>query len=115
MFERRDEKLLPRNKFLIRVAKYLMLSLLLIVASLIAGITGYMALEGLGFVDAFLNSAMIMGGMGPVNMLHNDSAKVFAGFYALWCGYVELVAVGIFAAPIAHRILHSFHLEGRST
>ncbi len=113
MFEHRGEKLLPRGKFIMRVLKYLLLSMALISASMVAGILGYMSLEGLGLVDAFLNSAMIMGGMGPVNTLHSDAAKVFAGFYALWCGFVELVAVGIFAAPIAHRVLHRFHLEGK--
>ena len=112
MFEHRNEVLLPRSKFLVRVLKYLGLSLALITASMLVGILGYMRLEGMGLVDAFLNSAMIMGGMGPVNPLTNDSAKLFAGFYALWCGFVELVAVGIFAAPIAHRVLHRFHLEG---
>ncbi len=111
-FERRGEKLLPRKAFVSRVVKYTLLSLALVVASLLVGILGYTQLGGLSLVDAFLNSAMIMGGMGPVNVLSNDSAKLFAGFYALWCGFVELVAVGIFAAPIVHRLLHRFHLEG---
>ena len=70
-----------------------------------------MGFEGLSFVDAFLNSSMLMGGMGPVNQLQTDAGKVFAGFYALYCGLIELVAIGIFAAPIVHRFLHYFHLE----
>jgi hypothetical protein len=113
MFEHAGEKLLPRDKFFLRMAKYLLLSLSLIAASMVAGMVGYMSLGGLGLVDAFMNSAMIMGGMGPVDLLRSDSAKIFAGLYALWCGFVELIAVGIFAAPIAHRVLHRFHLEGR--
>ncbi len=111
-FEHYTEKLLPRNAFIKRVLKYLSLSLLLILGSLVAGIVGYSRFEQLSLTDAFLNSAMIMGGMGPVNALHTDSGKIFAGIYALWCGFVELVAVGIFAAPIVHRLLHRFHLEG---
>jgi hypothetical protein len=49
--------------------------------------------------------------MGPVNTLHSDAGKLFAGFYALYCGMVFLIAVAIFLAPIFHRFLHRFHLE----
>ena len=61
---------------------------------------GYIAFEGYSWVDSFLIASMLMGGMGPVGELHTAAGKVFAGFYALYCGLVELVAVGIFAAPI---------------
>jgi hypothetical protein len=54
---------------------------------------------------------MLMGGMGPVGALHTDAGKIFAEMYALYCGLIELVAIGIFAAPIVHRFLHHFHLE----
>jgi hypothetical protein len=54
-----------------------------------------------------------MGGMGPIGELHTDAGKIFAGVYALYCGLVELVAFGIFAAPIFHRFMHHFHLEGK--
>jgi hypothetical protein len=111
MFERHNEKLLPRRQFLRRVLKYTLFSLGLIAASLIIGIIGYHAFEGLSWVDSFLNAAMLMGGMGPVNSLHTDAGKVFAGFYALYCGLVLLVAVAVFAAPFVHRVLHHFHLE----
>jgi hypothetical protein len=75
---------------------------------------GYVVFEGYSWVDSFLNASMLMGGMGPVGELHTGAGKVFAGFYALYCGLVELVAVGIFAAPIVHRFLHHFHLEGQN-
>ena len=111
MFERHHEKLLPRNKFLKRVIKYALLSVVLLVASLIAGMVGYHVFEGLSWVDSFLNAAMLMGGMGPVAPLHTVGGKIFAGIYALYCGMVLLIAVAIFAAPIFHRFLHRFHLE----
>ncbi len=63
------------------------------------------------WTDAFLNAAMLMGGMGPVTVLQTESGKLFAGLYALYCGLVELIAVGVFAAPIVHRFLHRFHIE----
>ena len=83
----------------------------LIGGSLVLGMVGYHFLEGLSWIDAFLNAAMLMGGMGPLAPLTTDAGKLFAGLYALYCGLVLLISVGIFAAPIFHRFLHHFHLE----
>jgi hypothetical protein len=115
MFERHHEKLLPRRKFYKRVLKYALISLALIVVSLVIGMIGYSTLEGLSAVDAFLNAAMLMGGMGPVNDPQTAGGKVFAGIYALFCGMVLLIALAIFATPIVHRFLHHFHLETEKT
>ncbi len=111
MFEHHHEKLLPRHLFIRRVIKYALISLGLILASLVIGMIGYHTLEGLSWVDSFLNAAMLMGGMGPVNALRTSNGKIFAGIYALYCGLVEIIAIGIFAAPIFHRFLHHFHME----
>ncbi len=110
-FERYHEGLLPRRAFLRRLTKFALISLALIVFSLLVGVVGYRLTESMTWVDAFLNSAMLMGGMGQVNALATDGGKIFAGVYALYCGLVELIAVGIFAAPIVHRFLHHLHLE----
>ncbi len=115
MFERHHEKILPINKFLIRVIKYGLVSIGIILISLLIGMVGYHTFEGLSWIDAFLNSAMLMGGMGPVAVLKTEAGKVFAGVYALYCGMVLLIAVAIFAAPIFHRFLHHFHLEADSS
>jgi hypothetical protein len=73
---------------------------------------GYHWLEGLSWLDAYLNAAMILGGMGPVAELHTASGKVFAGAYALFSGVVFLVGMGLLLAPVVHRALHRFHLDG---
>ncbi len=113
-FERYHERLLPRRKFLRRLAKFALISLFLVVVSLIIGMVGYSLTENMTWVDAFLNSGMLMGGMGQVTTLNTSGGKIFAGFYALYCGLVELVAVGVFAAPIIHRFLHSLHVEPKT-
>ncbi len=115
LFEHHHENLLPRKKFLIRLIKYAFISIGVIAFSLIIGMIGYHQLEGLSWIDSFLNAAMLMGGMGPVNVLHTQTGKAFAGIYALYCGMVLLIAVGILAAPIVHRFLHHFHLENEKT
>ena len=113
MFEKRMEALLPRSKFFLRLVKFALIAICIVIVSLFIGILGYMQTERLSVIDAFLNAAMLMGGMGPVNTLHTDSAKLFAGVYAMYCGFIVLVSVGIFFTPIFHRLLHRFHIEGK--
>lgn len=88
-------------------------SLALIIASLFLGMLGYHYYEDLPWRDAFLNAAMLLGGMGPVESPHTDGGKLFAGLYALYAGLVFLVAAGVIVAPALHRMLHLFHWEER--
>jgi Co/Zn/Cd efflux system component len=82
-----------------------------IAASLAIGMAGYHGLERLSWLDSFLNAAMLLGGMGPLAVLQTDAGKLFAGCYALYCGLVVIAVAGIVLAPVAHRVLHRFHLE----
>ena len=75
------------------------------------GMAIYHWVEGLPWADAFLNAAMLLGGMGPVDQLHTTTGKWLAGFYALFAGIVFLVLAGVMLAPVIHHVLHRFHLE----
>jgi hypothetical protein len=86
-------------------------SAVLIAASLFAGMVGYHDFEHLSWLDAFLNASMLLGGMGPVTNPVTPVGKLFAGTYALYCGLVVIIVAGIVLAPVAHRVLHRFHLE----
>ena len=114
MFEHRAKPLLPRKVFLLRVLRSLALAFGIIGVSLGLGIFGYHFFAGLSWVDALLNAAMILTGMGPVNELHTSGAKFFASLYALFSGVVFLTAVAVLLAPVMHRFLHQFHLESES-
>src|SRR5512133_3745562 len=109
MYERRTMPPIPLRRFLRRLANHVLVATGLVAASLAAGMAGYAAFERLGWLDAFLNAAMLMGGMGPVDPPRTDAGKLFAGLYALYCGLVFLISTGIAAAPVFHRILHRFH------
>ena len=111
MYERYDAPLLSRRAFARRVLKQVGLAVIVLAGSLVVGLAGYMGLAGLNVVDAFLNSAMILGGMGPVDQLPTDGAKIFAGLYALYAGIVFLVIAGVILAPFLHRVLHALHLS----
>lgn len=112
-FEHRAQPLIPSHEFLMRLAHSGLLSLVLIGFSLFIGMLGYHGFEALGWLDAFLNAAMLLGGMGPVNVPLTDAGKLFAGLYALYCGLAVILVAGLMLAPVAHRILHRFHMEGR--
>lgn len=99
--------------FLRRVGRYAIAAILLVSGSWLIGILGYRAFEHMSWIDATLNAAMILGGMGPVNPLQTDAGKLFASFYALFSGIIFLVSVGVLVVPIFHRILHHFHLESK--
>jgi hypothetical protein len=110
MYERHTARLLTPAEFLTRMVRHGVVVLILIVVSLFMGMAGYVYLAGLSWIDAFVNAAMLLGGMGPVDRMDNTSAKLFAGVYALYCGIVFIASAGILVAPVAHRILHRLHL-----
>ena len=103
-----------RRPFYHRFLLALGLSSGLIGFSLGLGILGYHFIAGFNWVDSLLNGAMILTGMGPVNTLSSDAAKLFASAYALFSGLVFITATGILLAPIFHRVLHRFHLEEKN-
>lgn len=83
----------------------------LVAVALALGALGYHTLADLPWLDAFLNAAMILTGMGPVNPVVRPAAKVFAIFYALLSGVFFLTMVAVLLAPALHHFLHRFHLE----
>ena len=111
MFERRHEKLAPVSVFVKRVLASLGISVALIAFALAIGISGYHWLAEFGWVDSLLEASMILGGMGPVNPLTNDAAKIFASAYALFSGLIFIAVLGVVLSPIAHRFLHKFHID----
>jgi hypothetical protein len=110
-FEHKDERLAPLSVFLRRWFRYMGFSVVLLAGALAAGISGYHWIAGLGWVDSLLNASMILGGMGPVAPLETRAAKLFAAFYALFSGLVFIILMGIVLAPLAHRMMHKFHLD----
>ena len=109
MYEPRHRPPISRDRFLRRLAGHFALAAGFVLVSLLIGMAGYGAFERLGWRDAFLNAAMLLGGMGPVETPQTPAGKVFAGLYALYCGLVALVAAAIMLAPAVHRMLHLFH------
>jgi len=98
-------------KFVSHLWANVQLALALLGASLVAGMAGYHWLAPMSWINAFLNASMLLGGMGPVDPLTNDAAKLFAGAYALYCGVVFIATAGLVIAPVGTHVLHRFHLD----
>ena len=112
MFEHKQEKVAPLSLFAQRMLYAVGVSLGLVLPALGIGIAGYHWINQLDWVDSLLEASMILGGMGPVNPLRSNAAKIFASGYALFSGLVLIGVMGIILTPITHRVLHKFHAEG---
>lgn len=111
MYEHRSHQVLSAHRFAFRMLVNLLASSLIIALSLVVGIWGYEHFERLRLREAFLNSAMLLGGMGPVKTDLSPGGEVFAGFYALYSGLVFIVTAGVLLAPVVHRLLHTVHCD----
>ncbi len=112
-FEHSNAPLASRRQYHRRLLRNGFSGASLLAAGLLSGMVGYHCFERLGWLDAYLNAAMILSGMGPVTTPVTTGGKLFAGAYAIFSGVAFLTTVGIFLAPVVHRFLHRFHLEQR--
>jgi len=112
-FERRHEPLASPQRFSTRLLRNGMWAAIVVLGWLAIGTAGYAMFEGLPLIDAYLNAAMILSGMGPVDILKESGAKIFAGLYAIFSGMLIFGIAGLALAPVFHRVLHRFHVEER--
>jgi hypothetical protein len=113
MYETRNDAPLPRHRFQRRLAQHVAIALGIIMVSLGLGMWGYCGFEHLSALDGFLNAAMLLGGMGPVNAPVTSAGKLFAGCFALYAGLVFIVTAALLFTPLLHRLMHRFHWDDR--
>ena len=110
VYEHHTQPVITHRQWLLRMARSVWCSAVIVAIALLIGVLGYHTLGHLAWVDAFLEASMILGGMGPVAPLTNDAIKIFAALYALFSGLVLLSTMGILLTPLMHRILHT-HMQ----
>ena len=111
MFESLQQPLASRQIFLRRQATAFGMTLVIVAISLAFGAAGYHYTCGLPWIDATLNAAMILTGMGPVDTIKTTGGKLFATFYALYSGVAFLTMTAVLVAPVIHRAFHRFHMD----
>jgi hypothetical protein len=104
---------LPISLFIIKLSRNIVVGLLIILLSLGLGMLGYHHFEKMTWIDAYVNAAMILSGMGPVSQLETEAGKIFAGTYALFSGIIFLVVIAVIFAPVIYRVFHKFHIEAK--
>ena len=107
--------LLSREAFLRRQLRFAALSAAIVLGALAIGTFGYHTIEGLPWLDAQLNAAMILTGMGPVDRMQTAPGKLFASAYALVSGVLFVTTVAVLFAPVIHRFFHHLHLDSTTS
>jgi len=111
MYEHHSEPLLPWRQFASRLIRHGVIAGAVLLVSLMIGTLGFHWLGEQELIDAFLNSSMLLGGMGPVGEIHTVPGKLFASFYALYAGIMFIGTAGLLLAPLLHRVLHKIRLQ----
>lgn len=109
MLEQRSKPLISKTAFAGRLLQWLLITFILLIISLLTGVIGYRYFENMPWIDALLNAAMILGGMGEITELHTTGGKLFAACYAIYCGIFLIICGGLLLVPVFHRLLHRFH------
>jgi hypothetical protein len=112
--ENRRQKVVPLSHFLVRLSRYGAFALALIGLSVAMGTIGYRHVGHLDWIDSFHMACMILTGMGPVEEMTSNEAKLFSSFYALYSGVAFLSITAVIFAPIIHRLLHILHVQDGS-
>jgi hypothetical protein len=115
MYESRKQHLLTRAQFAKRIFFHLLCVIGCAAISLAVGVLGYHFIGALPWIDALLDASMILGGMGPVDPLKSDGAKVFASLYALYSGLFFIGVIAVLVVPFVHRIMHKIHIDEEGT
>ena len=79
----------------------------LVLVSLAIGVIGFRISEPHpGWIDSYLNAAMLLGGMGPIDAKElSPAGRVFEATYALYCGLVFVVVLAIMLKPFLSRVI----------
>jgi sterol desaturase/sphingolipid hydroxylase (fatty acid hydroxylase superfamily) len=111
MYEHRDQEPLSRRHFMLRMIRHGLAASVIVAGSLVLGMWGYHLFARESWLDAFVNAAMLLGGMGQVGTIDSESGRLFSGLFALYAGMVFLVLIATILTPVIHRVLHRFHWE----
>ncbi len=111
MYEHRTAPVVSRAAFIRRMVRHGGYVLELALFSIAVGMAGFHFLALESWLDSFLNTTMLLGGMGPVGEIRSSVGKLFAGLFALYAGLVFIAAFALLTAPVLHRLVHKFHAE----
>jgi hypothetical protein len=110
-YEHRGQAPLTRRRFMLRMLRHAGAGALIVAGSLLIGMWGYHQFADEAWIDAFVNSAMLLGGMGQIGDVASARGKIFSGLFSLYSGMVFLILMATILTPVFHHVLHRFHWE----
>lgn len=111
MYESRLEPLISRTAFIWRMLQHLLAVLLLTGLSVLIGMLGYWHFEGQPWSMAFMHTSFLLFGFGHLTQPHSVPGQIFLGFYGFYASLFFIVITAILLTPVAHRLLHAFHID----
>ena len=111
LFEHTSKPLLDTRSFYQRQLKFVLFAFGFLAVFLGIGMIGYHLLADLDWVSSYHNATMILSGMGEIDSMPSNAAKIFSGTYALLSGVIFLITIAVMLSPIVHRFLHRMHVE----
>lgn len=111
MYESKHHPLLPNRQFLRRILVHVLYAIAVMAITLVIGVVAHIYLEPVSWHDAVLNTALIVGGIGPFIVPATAVGKLFFAVYSMFVGLVFVGIMGVILAPVVHRIIHKFHLD----
>lgn len=114
MYESKNTPLLPGRHFTLRLLRHVGLAAIIVGITLSVGVLGHLWLEPIHWHDAILNISLILAGIGPFIMPATVAGKLFFALYSILVGLVFVATLGLVLAPLAHRLIHKFHLDSES-
>lgn len=111
MYEHKNRPLLPVGKFIVRQLNHILYALMIFLVITLIGVIGNIWFETISLHDAILNISLIVAGIGPFVLPTSAGGKIFFSIYGVFVGLVFMATIGVVLAPLAHRLLHKFHLD----
>lgn len=111
MYENKNEPLLTKSAFRIRVFYHVLAAFALLLVTLALGIAGHMYFDGMALTSALVASITLMSGLGLSILPESVAGQLFASVYGILSSYLYIATSSIVIAPILHRLLHKFHLQ----
>ncbi|MFC0282093.1 hypothetical protein ACFFJB_01875 [Camelimonas abortus] len=111
MYERRSEPLLSAPRFAWRMTVHLLLTLVLLALSVLAGAAGFALVEGHDVENAVLSALQVLAGLGLTEAPASRGGRIFTALFALYANLFFVATAGLILAPLAHRLLHNLHLD----
>src|SRR5664279_2885945 len=113
MLERDHPHIMSRRRFAARMTSFVLTAVFVDGVALALGAIGYHELDGLDWIDASLNAALVMTGNGPVHAPRTPGSKLFIVVYALLGVILFAAVIGVLLTPVLHRMLHGFEIHHR--